>query len=547
MHRRWFVLKSFSLALILIFGYQTTQTLQAQNNTCPELVEVALASVDDLCSTLDRNSICYGNIQVDATFYTDVPDDFFTQPADIASILDVASVQTSGYTPDQPIWGVALMSIQADLPNTLPGQAVTILLLGDAEIQNSVTPDSAFVAGDPIVVTTVASASNIRALPNTSSFVIGSAPIGTTYETDARSSDGEWLRIIFDGSPAWLNIALVRIDSDISSLPIIETDQFTPMQAFTFNTGIGEPACSRAPDSILVQGPENIDVTINVNGADVTIGSTIVLKTPNDNSMQLLAVSGVAMIDGVIVPAGFTVSTELDGTGTAIPASQTGFRPLSETELDELGVLEDINADLLQYPISLPSRAEINRLQYTISNRENAIRLCSEANFTQEQCRQIISDDDLQNRFSRCIGLGFSADACRSIIGGDIAPATVARCLNEGFRTADACRDATQDETISEVEAFCGTLGATTVDECQELCEARGYDTVDACRTAFEESTGNQSNDQNSSGASSSPSPTQQQIANFCQSIGASSQSDCQQICNNNGYSTLEACWQGMG
>ena len=34
-------------------------------------------------------------------------------------------------------WGVALMRIQANLPDTLPGQNVTMLIFGDVQIQNA--------------------------------------------------------------------------------------------------------------------------------------------------------------------------------------------------------------------------------------------------------------------------------------------------------------------------------------------------------------------------------------------------------------------------
>lgn len=542
MGQRWSLMAIVAI-LLMLGGIRHTQ-LQAQDDACPELVEFALASVNDICDALDRNRVCYGNFQVDATFNADVPVNYFSQPADVAPIIDLATLQTAAYNLADGIWGVAIMNIQADLPNTLPGQAVTIILLGDTEIQNQVTPEQAFIPADPITVTTIASASNIRANPTTTSLALGSVPAGTEFATDARSADGEWLRVIFDDRPAWLNINLINSVDGLDMLPSLQAGQFTPMQAFTFNTGIGQSTCSSAPNSLMIQGPENIDVTINANGADITIGSTIVLRTSADNRMQLLTVSGAATIDGFSVPAGFTVEAELNQEGRAISGALSGFRPLSDEELEALDVIERFDRNLLQYDVRVPSRAQIARLQNAIVDRETAIRQCSAANLTQQQCLQIIgSDGDLQNRFLRCVDFGLPEELCRSVIGGDLSASTVALCLSQGFTTADACREVTQENNTNELLAFCQTIGAASQQECQAMCEAQGYDTLASCQAALEAQTANPL-------ISISPpqqSPTQQQIANFCQSLGATNQSECVQICNNNGFTTLTACWLGMG
>ncbi len=51
------------------------------------------------------------------------------------------------------------------------------------------------------------------------------------------------------------------------------------MQAFYLRTSIGEPTCAQAPSALVVQGPENLHVNIEANGADITLGSTIILRS----------------------------------------------------------------------------------------------------------------------------------------------------------------------------------------------------------------------------------------------------------------------------
>jgi hypothetical protein len=97
-------------------------------NTCSVLVEQALTEVSTSCEGIARNEACYGYNLVRAAFQTDVPADFFTQPADVTSIIELETIATSPFDETNGTWGVAVMNIQANLPDTLPGQNVTFVL-----------------------------------------------------------------------------------------------------------------------------------------------------------------------------------------------------------------------------------------------------------------------------------------------------------------------------------------------------------------------------------------------------------------------------------
>jgi hypothetical protein len=109
-------------------------------NTCPQIVQQALASLDEWCSQTGRNQLCYGNVSIDAQPQPDVVDWRFEQVGDVVSIADLATLTLSALQADEDKWGVALMRVQANLPDMLPGQNVTFLMFGDVEIINQVTP-----------------------------------------------------------------------------------------------------------------------------------------------------------------------------------------------------------------------------------------------------------------------------------------------------------------------------------------------------------------------------------------------------------------------
>ena len=79
----------------------------------------------------------------------------------------------------------------------------------------------------------------------------------------------------------WIRAAQTDADANaLSGLPeFTQGASFTPMQAFYLRTGIGQPLCSQAPSALIIQGPQGMHVNIEANGADITLGSTILLRS----------------------------------------------------------------------------------------------------------------------------------------------------------------------------------------------------------------------------------------------------------------------------
>jgi hypothetical protein len=128
----------FSLILGLFLTVAVATGL-AQDETCPELVARALQAVSLACGDLSRNTVCYGNNHLEATFDSAVQVTF-DQPADRAPVEALQSLHTFPLDETLGLWGVALLNIQANLPETLPGQGVKFILYGDVMLQNA-TPN----------------------------------------------------------------------------------------------------------------------------------------------------------------------------------------------------------------------------------------------------------------------------------------------------------------------------------------------------------------------------------------------------------------------
>ncbi|HRF94378.1 MAG TPA: hypothetical protein PLZ51_04250, partial [Aggregatilineales bacterium] len=83
-----------------------------EDDACPTIITDAITLAGENCDDLGRNSACYGNNQVVASFSTETTAEGFSEPADTAELADILSISTAALNGDESIWGLALMNVQ---------------------------------------------------------------------------------------------------------------------------------------------------------------------------------------------------------------------------------------------------------------------------------------------------------------------------------------------------------------------------------------------------------------------------------------------------
>jgi hypothetical protein len=288
---------------------------------CPAIVTAALATASEACTTLGRNQACYGNNLLQATAHADAPAFIFEQVGDVVSVADIDSLTLSSMNLTDETWGVALMQLQANLPDTLPGQNVTVLLFGDVAITNAV---ESYI---DLEITTTANV-NLRLRPLTSEEnIISVLPEGETFIANGRLADNSWIRIVTNDNlreVGWVSAEFVTSDNDLETLTVVDADAplYTPMQAFYFRSSIGNSPCAEAPSGILIQTPEGVgEVSLLINEVNIRLGSTVYL-TAGNGVMSASVIEGHAVLtsNGVsqTVPAGTYAEIPLDSSGVAL-------------------------------------------------------------------------------------------------------------------------------------------------------------------------------------------------------------------------------------
>lgn len=294
----------------------------AQTDTCPPLIQTALEQVGDSCGSLTRNTVCYGNISLEAEAQSDVTDFTFADVGDTVNLVDLATLETSPLDEEANTWGVAVLSVQANLPDTLPGQNVTMMVYGDSTLQPQISIRLNVDATQTV---------NIRQTPTTEGAVIGQLQSGAPVQADGRLEDNSWVRVVLeDGTIGWVNTGVATVEGDVASLPVLAADDTTAssQSAFYFTSGIGESACAELPSGgILLQSPEGTEVELVINDVSIEIGSTIAVRfldqVPNpDEDDPLLPHLAFYVLEGSIQNVGLTGP---NARPVALPTVQEGL------------------------------------------------------------------------------------------------------------------------------------------------------------------------------------------------------------------------------
>ena len=123
---------------------QMTQTADAlQQANCQVLIDEAMSSAGTSCDKLSGNSVCYGNFTLQSELVSGSTASF-SQRGDIITIQDLKQLSASPLNISNHQWGIAIFKVMANLPRSLPGETVTLMLFGNTTLDNQSTNLEAF-------------------------------------------------------------------------------------------------------------------------------------------------------------------------------------------------------------------------------------------------------------------------------------------------------------------------------------------------------------------------------------------------------------------
>jgi hypothetical protein len=104
---------------------------------CQQVLERAQTLTERNCQTTGRNQACYGYVNVARELRPEAgdPPNRFDQSGDVLGLRYLTRIRTAPFNAEDSSWGMAILKMQANLPDTNPGQNVTFVLFGDTDLR----------------------------------------------------------------------------------------------------------------------------------------------------------------------------------------------------------------------------------------------------------------------------------------------------------------------------------------------------------------------------------------------------------------------------
>jgi hypothetical protein len=114
-------------------GARLTATAAAD---CQRLIDQAMQMSEDLCEQIGPNQVCYGNNTLEAELIPGAGFSF-SQRGDLIQVQELLRLSASPLDLSRQEWGIAIFRVTANLPRSLPGENVTLVVFGNTTLDNT--------------------------------------------------------------------------------------------------------------------------------------------------------------------------------------------------------------------------------------------------------------------------------------------------------------------------------------------------------------------------------------------------------------------------
>ncbi len=119
-----------------IFPSSLTATALAERNaSCQAVINTAIQASENYCGGTGSNNVCYGNTTIQAELVPGV-NQRFSKRGDIISVNGLRRLSAAPLSPDNNEWGIAVFKVIANLPRSLPGETITMVVFGNTMLDN---------------------------------------------------------------------------------------------------------------------------------------------------------------------------------------------------------------------------------------------------------------------------------------------------------------------------------------------------------------------------------------------------------------------------
>jgi hypothetical protein len=111
----------------------TATALSQRNASCQILIDKAIQASDSYCGETNSNNVCYGNTTIQAELAPGATRRF-SERGDIISVDELRRLSAAPLNLENDEWGIAVFKVIANLPRSLPGETITMVVFGNTTL-----------------------------------------------------------------------------------------------------------------------------------------------------------------------------------------------------------------------------------------------------------------------------------------------------------------------------------------------------------------------------------------------------------------------------
>lgn len=306
-----------------------TIAVVAQTTTCSSVVLDAINQVENLCQDVARNQICYGNPNITASPAAEIASLNFNSPGSIEELSHIASFDLAALDIATGVWGISLLKVQANLPDTTPGVNVTVLTFGNVGI----TPESPTGTMQAFSLSTGIGQISCSELPDSGIVIQTPDGVGTVNFTinGVQLALGSTLYLQAD-EQMW--IAVLEGEAVVSNNGVSETvpaGEFTTLQLDALGQATSAPTLSQPYTADDVRGlpiqllPEEIEIAPGVGTVPEFTGVTCPYVVRSGENLFRIALNSGATVSEIATLNNITDPTRIyAGQRLLLPSCVSG-------------------------------------------------------------------------------------------------------------------------------------------------------------------------------------------------------------------------------
>lgn len=381
----------------------STHPAKAFQTQCAGVLQLAMKNLSDKCNNLDADQVCYGNQLLVPTFKDPTSTAAFANVGDTIEIDSISSLTAAALNPDTNTWGLAVFRLNTDVPGATAGQAVTFIMYGDTRLDTAIPPTASAPTEVPTPISCTATTRRsifLRQTADPNGQQVQLLPANTTLDAIGREPDAaDWVQVQYQDKVGFIFVGNnnATLTCELSQLPDLGpaalplTGPGAGTMYFTTNVG-SEARCQDVSSSgLIVKSPEGQRVRFHLNGADLTIGSTVLIEVQPQSAMTVNVIEGRVWVRSMgfdeIAQTGQFISVPLGAAPGPITLPTEGPTPIAQGPTPAaVGAAEPIIADFSDVTVSgPPSKPAL--IANTIDNRRDQTTVCSLLSAAGDPCQ----------------------------------------------------------------------------------------------------------------------------------------------------------------